>query len=87
MFRLDRLAVDKAVQGRGLGGALLLRAAERCIRVAHEVGGVALIIDTKNDPAARAGAKSTPRGRQLTRSSFCSERSSWSGFLPNNTGQ
>ncbi len=28
-----------------------------------------------------------PRGRQLTRASFCSERSSWSGFLPNNCGQ
>lgn len=27
MFRLGRLAVDRAVQGRGLGGALLLRAA------------------------------------------------------------
>ena len=25
--------------------------------------------------------------RQLTRANFCSERSSWSGFLPNNTGQ
>ena len=27
------------------------------------------------------------RQRQLTRASFCNERSSWSGFLPNNTGQ
>ena len=34
VFRLGRLAVDRTVQGRGLGGALLLRAAERCIRVA-----------------------------------------------------
>jgi GNAT superfamily N-acetyltransferase len=53
VFRLGRLAVDRTVQGRGLGGALLLRAAERCIRVAHEVGGVALLIDAKNDRAAR----------------------------------
>jgi len=53
VFRLGRLAVDKIVQGRGLGGALLLRAADRCIRVAHEVGGVALLIDAKNDRAAR----------------------------------
>jgi GNAT superfamily N-acetyltransferase len=53
VFRLGRLAVDKEVQGRGLGGALLLRAADRCIRVAHEVGGVALLIDAKNERAAR----------------------------------
>ncbi len=52
VFRLGRLAVDKTVQGRGLGGALLLRAAERCIRVARDVGGVALLIDAKNDRAA-----------------------------------
>ncbi len=53
VFRLGRLAVDKSVQGRGLGGALLLRAAHRCIRVAEDVGGVALLIDAKNDRAAR----------------------------------
>jgi GNAT superfamily N-acetyltransferase len=52
VFRLGRLAVDKSVQGRGLGGALLLRAADRCIRVARDVGGVALLIDAKNDRAA-----------------------------------
>ena len=53
VFRLGRLAVDQTVQGRGLGGALLLRAADRCIRVAEDVGGVALLIDAKNDRAAR----------------------------------
>ena len=53
VFRLGRLAVDRNIQGRGLGGALLLRAADRCIRVAHDVGGVALLIDAKNDRAAR----------------------------------
>jgi GNAT superfamily N-acetyltransferase len=52
IFRLGRLAVDSTVQGRGLGGALLLRAAERCSRVAQDVGGVALLIDAKNDRAA-----------------------------------
>jgi GNAT superfamily N-acetyltransferase len=52
VFRLGRIAVDTALQGRGLGGALLLRAAERCIRVAQDVGGVALLIDAKNDRAA-----------------------------------
>ena len=53
VFRLGRLAVNKTMQGRGLGGALLLRAADRCIRVAEDVGGVALLIDAKNDRAAR----------------------------------
>jgi len=52
VFRLGRLAVDNAAQGRGLGGALLLRAAARCIRVAQDVGGVALLIDAKGDRAA-----------------------------------
>src|SRR5271157_1779424 len=53
VFRLGRLAVDSSVQGRGLGGALLIRAADRCIRVAEDVGGVALLIDANNDRAAR----------------------------------
>ena len=53
MFRLGRIAIDKGVQGRGLGGALLLRAGERCLRVAEEIGGVALLIDAKNERAAR----------------------------------
>ncbi len=53
VFRLGRLAVDRNFHGRGLGGALLLRAADRCIRVAEEVEGVALLIDAKDDRAAR----------------------------------
>lgn len=36
-----------------LGGALLLRAAARCIRVADEIGGVGVLIDAKNDRAAQ----------------------------------
>ena len=31
VYRLGRLAVDRSVQSRGLGGSLLLRAAERCM--------------------------------------------------------
>jgi len=53
VFRLARLAVDRSVQGQGLGGQLLLAAARRCLLVAAEVGGVALLIDAKNDRAAR----------------------------------
>jgi GNAT superfamily N-acetyltransferase len=53
VFRFGRLAVDKTVHSRGLGVALLLRATDRCLRVAEDVGGVALLIDAKNDRAAR----------------------------------
>lgn len=53
VYRLGRLAVDSSAQGRGLGGRLLLRAAERCMTVAREVGGVALLIDAKDDPTAQ----------------------------------
>ena len=53
VYRLGRLAVDRSLQGRGLGGRLLLRAAERCILVAQQAGGVALLIDAKSDRAAQ----------------------------------
>jgi GNAT superfamily N-acetyltransferase len=51
-FRLARLAVDLRFQGRGLGGQLLLAAGRRCLRAAAEVGGVALLIDAKNESVA-----------------------------------
>ena len=53
VFRLGRLAVDRSVQGGGLGGELLLAAGERALAVAAEVGGVALAIDAKDDHAAK----------------------------------
>jgi GNAT superfamily N-acetyltransferase len=52
-FRLARLAVDRRVQKQGLGGQLLLAAGRRCLRASTEVGGVALLIDAKNDGAVR----------------------------------
>jgi GNAT superfamily N-acetyltransferase len=52
-FRLARLATHIDVQGQGLGGQLLGAAARRCIRAATEVGGVVLIIDAKNERAAK----------------------------------
>lgn len=51
-FRLARLAVSIAVQGRGLGGQLLIAAAQRCIRVSAQVGGTMLLIDAKDQRAA-----------------------------------
>jgi GNAT superfamily N-acetyltransferase len=52
VFRLGRLAVATSMQGRGLGGDLLLSAGARALLVAAEVGGVALAIDAKDDRAA-----------------------------------
>lgn len=51
-FRLARLAVDLRFQGQGLGGQLLLAAGRRCLLAAEEVGGVALLIDAKNEKTA-----------------------------------
>jgi GNAT superfamily N-acetyltransferase len=53
VFRLGRLAIDRSVQGQGLGGNLLLAAGERALAVAGEVGGIALAIDAKDENAAR----------------------------------
>jgi GNAT superfamily N-acetyltransferase len=52
VFRLARLAVDRKVQGQGLGGQLLLTAGRRCLLAAAEVGGVAILIDAKNEKVA-----------------------------------
>jgi GNAT superfamily N-acetyltransferase len=53
VFRLGRLAIDRSVQGQGLGGDLLLAAGERALAVAAEVGGIALAIDATDERAAR----------------------------------
>jgi GNAT superfamily N-acetyltransferase len=53
VFRLGRLAVDLNVQGRGLGGQLLLAAGRRCLLAAEEVGGIALLIDAKDERTSR----------------------------------
>lgn len=52
VFRLGRLAVDVSAQRQGLGGQLLLAAGRRCLLVAAQAGGVALLIDAKNEPVA-----------------------------------
>lgn len=53
VFRLGRLAVDVSVQKQGLGGQLLLAAGRRCLLVATQAGGVALLIDAKNKQVAQ----------------------------------
>ena len=52
VFRLARLAVDCSVQGQGPGGQLLLAAGRRCLFVATQAGGVALLIDARNEQVA-----------------------------------
>ena len=52
VFRLGRLAVDRSMQGQGLGGELLLAAGVRALAVAGQIGGVALAIDAKDAHAA-----------------------------------
>jgi GNAT superfamily N-acetyltransferase len=51
-FRLARLAVERRMQGQGIGGQLLLAAGRRCLLAAAEVGGVVLVIDAKNEKVA-----------------------------------
>jgi GNAT superfamily N-acetyltransferase len=53
VFRLARLAIDRSVQGQGLGGDLMLAAGERALAVSAQVGGVALAIDAKDEKAAK----------------------------------
>jgi GNAT superfamily N-acetyltransferase len=52
-FRLARLGVDRTLQGHGPGGQLLLAAGRRCLRAAAEAGGVALLIDARNEGVAK----------------------------------
>ena len=52
VFRLGRLAVDQRNGRLGLGKQLLMAAGRRCIAVAEQVGGVALLIDAKDEQAA-----------------------------------
>lgn len=51
-YRLGRLAVRVDLHGQGLGGQLLLAAGRRCLRVAQEIGGTALLIDAKTAQVA-----------------------------------
>lgn len=45
---LARLAVDKSVQGRGIGGALLIEAMQRVKQAAAENGNLLLFVDAKD---------------------------------------
>jgi GNAT superfamily N-acetyltransferase len=49
--RLARLAVDRQMQGQGLGDYLLIDALRRCCVASREVGIVAVMIDAKHERA------------------------------------
>ena len=49
---LARLAVDKTVQGKGLGEGLLLDALQRSLALAAELGIYAVAVDAMDDSAA-----------------------------------
>ena len=51
-IRLGRLAVDRTVQGQGLGELLLMDAIDRSRRVLQHVGIHALFVDAKDERAA-----------------------------------
>ena len=51
-IRLGRLAVDRSVQGQGLGEHLLMDAIERSRRVLEHIGVHALFVDAKDERAA-----------------------------------
>jgi GNAT superfamily N-acetyltransferase len=50
--RLGRLAVDRSIQGNGLGAHLLVDAIERSRRVLENIGVHALFVDAKDEAAA-----------------------------------
>jgi GNAT superfamily N-acetyltransferase len=50
---LARLAVDRTVQGRGLGRSLLEDAFVRALQAAQHIGAVAMMVNAKDDEARR----------------------------------
>ncbi|NET38106.1 MAG: GNAT family N-acetyltransferase [Cyanothece sp. SIO1E1] len=53
VMRIGKLAVDKSIQGQGLGAELLIDALRRALRLAQEVGIFAILVDAL-DEAAKA---------------------------------
>lgn len=52
-IRLGRLAIDHGQQGKRLGSALLFAAIKQYAQAAESVGGVAIIVDAKDETAAQ----------------------------------
>ena len=49
--RIGKLAVDRAMQGRGLGGWLLVDALRRILAAADQMGVLVVIVDAKSERA------------------------------------
>jgi GNAT superfamily N-acetyltransferase len=47
VFRLGRLATAKRHQGKGIGEHMLFDAIDRVTRIAHEIGGIGLVVNAK----------------------------------------
>lgn len=49
---LGKLAVDRRLHGRGMGGALLSHALKRAASLSNEIGAVGVVVDAIDDRAA-----------------------------------
>ena len=52
-FLIGRLAVSREVQGSGLGKILLMDALLRCLQLSDEVGASLVLVDAKDEQAAK----------------------------------
>lgn len=50
---IGRLAVDQQYRGRRLGELLLVNALRRCLTLSQEIGAMAVLVDAKDEGAAR----------------------------------
>jgi len=50
-MRIGKLAVDRSMQGRGVGGELLMESFRKAVRFSSEVGIFAVTVDAKNQQA------------------------------------
>ncbi len=50
---IGRLAVDRQYRGQGFGELLLVDALSRCFKLSLEIGAMAIVVDAKDEGAAR----------------------------------
>lgn len=50
---IGRLAVDQHYRGQGFGELLLVDALSRCFKLSLEIGAMAVVVDAKDEGAAR----------------------------------
>jgi len=51
VMRIGKLAVDKTMQGKGLGGELLVHALQKAAEISKQVGVYGVIVDAKDETA------------------------------------